>query len=664
MARLNIGYDLLTYEGDILRLHFWAHAFEILKAQGAVFLQTEGKLAGCWVMRIEEADERRRCDECGRAERTRRGIAREGHRPLERRRHLRRQGHREPVLEVRPARPRFPVSPLRARRRERHSTLVGDDVRRGRCPARRRSAARDASTTSSIRGRCTCRRCSARRCARSAIRTKRRTRSTSRTRWWRCRTRRRASSATRSDGEDAKKPFVEVSGRKGLGVKIDDLLDLLTTKASAEVAKRNPGIHARGMPARRRADRGRGDPLLHAEVLARQADCVRHRGGAQLRGRDRAVPAVRRRPRQQHPAQAAGAREAVAKPTCWRRSTRSPADELIDEPTSRRHDLWAVVFEASRLDDVVEQVVRALEFSVLAKYAFGLAQMFNAFYHRYPILNEEDADRKRWRAAGVAYVRAQLTRALDLMGIDVPRSRCNSWPSLRISHAAASSRTTGRRFCTSAARRASSIRRWPSSDALAGVDGLMLTGGDDVAPSRYGEPAHRDGRRGRARTRRVRDRADQPAARSRNLPIFAICRGIQVLNVACGGTLVQDIPSQMHGRADAQPGGAAASAVRARARSVGRQRFAAREADARAAGRRGRVRGEQPPSSGGEGRRARASASRRPRPTASSKRSKIPRRASASASSGTRRTSCAPASSARCSKVSWKRRRTFENLRS
>ena len=50
------------------------------------------------------------------------------------------------------------------------------------------------------------------------------------------------------------------------------------------------------------------------------------------------------------------------------------------------------MLEASRLDEVVEQVVRSLEFSVLAKYAFGLAQMFNAFYHRYPILNEERAD--------------------------------------------------------------------------------------------------------------------------------------------------------------------------------------------------------------------------------------------------------------------------------
>jgi arginyl-tRNA synthetase len=89
-------------------------------------------------------------------------------------------------------------------------------------------------------------------------------------------------------------------------------------------------------------------------------------------------------------------------------------EPLIEAP------LWALVFEASRLDEIVEQVVRSLEFSALAKYAFGLAQLFNAFYHRFPILNEEDADRKRWRAAGVAYFRTQLTRALDLMGIAVP----------------------------------------------------------------------------------------------------------------------------------------------------------------------------------------------------------------------------------------------------
>ena len=61
MARMNIGYDLLTWEGDILRLHFWAHAFEYLKKTGAVYLQTEGKLKGCWVMRIEDEKPTPRC---------------------------------------------------------------------------------------------------------------------------------------------------------------------------------------------------------------------------------------------------------------------------------------------------------------------------------------------------------------------------------------------------------------------------------------------------------------------------------------------------------------------------------------------------------------------------------------------------------------------------
>jgi len=56
MTRLNIEYDLLTYEGDILRLQFWTAAFDILKAQGAVFHQDKGRLAGCWVMRIDEED--------------------------------------------------------------------------------------------------------------------------------------------------------------------------------------------------------------------------------------------------------------------------------------------------------------------------------------------------------------------------------------------------------------------------------------------------------------------------------------------------------------------------------------------------------------------------------------------------------------------------------
>jgi putative glutamine amidotransferase len=86
----------------------------------------------------------------------------------------------------------------------------------------------------------------------------------------------------------------------------------------------------------------------------------------------------------------------------------------------------------------------------------------------------------------------------------------------------------------------------PPDSALAGLDGLLLTGGDDVAPERYGEAAHAsvvEAEHGRDEF----EIALIKAARAQRLPIFAICRGVQVLNVACGGTLVQDIPTQIAG---------------------------------------------------------------------------------------------------------------------
>jgi putative glutamine amidotransferase len=82
--------------------------------------------------------------------------------------------------------------------------------------------------------------------------------------------------------------------------------------------------------------------------------------------------------------------------------------------------------------------------------------------------------------------------------------------------------------------------------ALTGVDGLLLTGGGDVEPSRYGEAPHPE-------LEDVEPERDEfeinliAAARRRDLPILGICRGVQVLNIAAGGTLVQDIPSQVPG---------------------------------------------------------------------------------------------------------------------
>jgi arginyl-tRNA synthetase len=85
-------------------------------------------------------------------------------------------------------------------------------------------------------------------------------------------------------------------------------------------------------------------------------------------------------------------------------------------------ELWAMVLEASRLDEVVEQVVRTLEFAGLAKYGFGLAKSFSAFYQNpnQSVLNEERADVRVWRLAAVLYCRQQLVRVLDVMGVAVP----------------------------------------------------------------------------------------------------------------------------------------------------------------------------------------------------------------------------------------------------
>ena len=218
---------------------------------------------------------------------------------------------------------------------------------------------------------------------------------------------------------------------------------------------------------------------------------------------------------------------------------------------------------------------------------------------------------------------------------------------------AASSRTTNSRSSTSAARSrvldTADDRRPTRCD---GIDGLLLTGGDDVRRRIYGEAAHPTVDRGGAGPRRVRDRAGR-LAHEADLPIFAICRGIQVLNVACGGTLVQDIPSQVPARS-AKHRVADASAFELAHEVWIDKDIAAGEADARAAERRRRLRGQQPASPGGEGSRRRASIVSATAPDGVIEAIEDPAAASASASSGTRRTSGGPANSGRCSRGSWR----------
>jgi len=410
MARLNVAYDLLTYEGDIVRLKFWAHTFEILKSQGAVFLQTEGKLAGCWVMRIDEGKE---ADDAADEEESREKVIVRSNGVvtyvgkdianqfwkfglLGRDFHYRRFGvqanGRELWATTSEAGDANPPSFGHA---ERIFNVI--DSRQMYLQALLVQALRTLGHPKE---------------AENSVHFSYEMVALSHA------TARELGYDIAADSEEAKKPFVEVSGRKGLGVKVDDLLDLLTRKASDEVAQRNPEFSPEecdragaqiAVAAIRyfmlKFSRGKLIVFDIEEAISFEGETGPYLQYAVVRAAN-----ILNKLRE---------REGLDESGVLASLDAAAADELTEDDDAG-HGLWAVVFEASRLDEVVDQVVRSLEFSALAKYTFGLAQTFNAFYHRYPILNEERGDRKRWRAAGVAYVRAQLTRALDLMGIDVP----------------------------------------------------------------------------------------------------------------------------------------------------------------------------------------------------------------------------------------------------
>jgi arginyl-tRNA synthetase len=217
---------------------------------------------------------------------------------------------------------------------------------------------------------------------------------------------------------DADRPFVEVSGRKGLGVKADDLIDRLTDKASQEVAKRNAEVSPE--ETRRTAEAiaiaavryfmvkfSRGKVIVFDidEALSFEGESGPYLQYAVVRANN-----IFNKLKERVDLDAGAVAGAL----------RSTAPEALTSDNDEAHEVWGLVLDAARLDEAVEQAVRTLELSVLAKYAFGLAQAFNGFYHRYPILNEERADARIWRAAAVAYCRNQLTKALELMGCSVP----------------------------------------------------------------------------------------------------------------------------------------------------------------------------------------------------------------------------------------------------
>src|SRR5258706_850241 len=431
MARMNVDYDLLTWEGDILRLRFWAQAFEVLKAKGAVYLQTEGRLAGCWVMAIQEDLEAHPKSQVPNPKSQEETVNDQTPTPKE----DEDEGEEREKVIVRSNGVVTYVGKDIAYQFWKLG-LLGKDFHYRIFTTRPHGPLWATCTTGGegdhpefggaayVYNVIDVRQSYLQKLLKQALIAVGYPEGAERSHHFSYEmvalshaTARELGYAPPPDSEDAKRPFVEVSGRKGLGVKADDLLDTLIRSAGNEVGKRNPELDTDeeqrisrmiAIAAVRyfmiKFSRGKVIAFDLEEALSFEGESGPYIQYAVVRANN-----IFQKLQQ---------RDGLDEATLLKALTDVPTGEL--DGANGSHELWALVLDASRLDEVVDQVIRSLEFSVLAKYAFTLAQSFNAFYHRAQILNEERDDVKRWRAAAVIYLRSQLTRALDLMGVEVP----------------------------------------------------------------------------------------------------------------------------------------------------------------------------------------------------------------------------------------------------
>lgn len=212
--------------------------------------------------------------------------------------------------------------------------------------------------------------------------------------------------------EDKLRPFIEVSGRKGYGVKADDLLDKLTTAAQAEVNARHPEL----------SEAERKSIAVQIAVGALRYFMLRFtrntviafdfKDALSFEGETgpyiqyaivRAANIFRKAGTTEEAALAAVADLDLAELTG-------------DDGTS----LWETWLLASRLTVLIEQAISTAEPAYLARYAFQLAQQFNNFYHRHHILNETDPTRRALLMATAAVARREMVRALGYLGIEAP----------------------------------------------------------------------------------------------------------------------------------------------------------------------------------------------------------------------------------------------------
>jgi arginyl-tRNA synthetase len=208
--------------------------------------------------------------------------------------------------------------------------------------------------------------------------------------------------------EDQKRPYIEVSGRKGFGVKADDLLDSLIAAARKEVDSRHAEM---------------SEPERHETASQIAIGALRY---FMLKFTKTSVIAFDFKEALSFEGETGPyAQYAIVRATNIFRKAGLSAEEILAGQTDLRFlkeddELWELWLRAGQFSSMVEQCISTTEPAYAAKYAFQLAQQFNNFYHKHHILTETDEAKKRFLLATAAVVRRALIVSLELMGIGAP----------------------------------------------------------------------------------------------------------------------------------------------------------------------------------------------------------------------------------------------------
>jgi arginyl-tRNA synthetase len=423
MARLDIGYELLARESEILHLNFWDAAFEMLKKSGAIQLATSGKMAGCWIMPWKEEENSGIDTATGSGQAPDTENAEDTEKPED-------AENSQDKIIVRSNGTVTYVGKDIAYQLWKFG-LLGKDFHYRKWPnapegqtvwvttsgANDPEAPHFGEPASSVYNVIDARQAYLQKVVAAGLRALGHEKEAERSIHLsyeivaltpRC----AAEMGYELTPEEAKKPYVEVSGRKGFGVKADDLLDKLEAATLAEVRQR------------------------HAEMIAEEQKLTAHAiavGALRfflLKFTRNAIIAFDFKD--------ALSFEGETGPYCQYAVVRirgirrkgieagATSVEVTGESVSRLfsgaegNSLWELLVAAGSLDYAVDAAIARQEPAFVAKYAFQLAQAFNNFYHRHHILSEADEQKRAFLLRLTELVEEQLVRALGLLGIEAP----------------------------------------------------------------------------------------------------------------------------------------------------------------------------------------------------------------------------------------------------